>query len=410
MFRNCRPSRPARSRRLRFEFLDRREMLTTFVVDDDGPACRDPTGHVGHNYCDLQAAVDAAAEGDRIHVRGGSYHSASVETDNLTLRRIGNAPAVIETRIYVQADGVSVEGFEVHGRGNTVVGMFGDNNTLRNNVASGHNITAYAVVGSNAIVENNVALAGSGVCCDRSTGFNLVVTSSTVSGNTAEGQTNAGFSISGDENLITANQASNNVLGFMFSTLSDSVVANNVADSNFGLSFVGGGFRMRLGSGNLLINNAGTNNTTSGFLIDATDTTLIGNLAAENVFNGFVLNADDVTLINNIAVGNGYDGFGGTMAGGYLGENLSLQNGRHGFSFSATSSGLDTLVVVSNIADGNGADGFRVSGVFATALFADNSAEENAEYGYFVDAFGVTFLDNECDGNRSGGSNLPGIC
>jgi hypothetical protein len=120
--------------------------LAALVLAVSGPAQAD-TLNVGPSevYTTIQAAVNAASDGDTINVRAGSYpESVSVVgfTD-LTIKAQGAGHAVKSVIVnptptggtngfYVMSDGVTIEGFEIDGT-NFGIWFEGSNNKFNNN-------------------------------------------------------------------------------------------------------------------------------------------------------------------------------------------------------------------------------------------------------------------------------------
>lgn len=77
----------------------------------------------------IQATVDDAEDGDTICVEPGTYaESVTVDVEDLTLRATESREAVIDasgagTGVRIEADGVTLEGFEVAGDGGTTSGV-----------------------------------------------------------------------------------------------------------------------------------------------------------------------------------------------------------------------------------------------------------------------------------------------
>lgn len=93
----------------------------------------------------IQAAVDAASSGDTIIVSPGTYYeNVVVNTPNLTIKGAGdkkNRPYVdggnISCAFYINATGVTVEGFEAYAYGQDVIAVKADYVTILDNKVRG---------------------------------------------------------------------------------------------------------------------------------------------------------------------------------------------------------------------------------------------------------------------------------
>ncbi len=133
------------------------ETAADFVVDDDWADYPDWTTvtigstdyYIGLNAFDaIQEAVDAAADGNTIKVLDGTYdEEVTIDKDNLTLRslsmpviRPSTTPTNHGAAIYISADGVTVDGFEIDGTtvcDNGIYGWETSGLTIKNNVIHG---------------------------------------------------------------------------------------------------------------------------------------------------------------------------------------------------------------------------------------------------------------------------------
>jgi parallel beta-helix repeat protein len=115
----------------------------TWVVDDDGGA--------GVDYTTIQAAVNAASDGDTIEVRGGTYVENVDVNKQLTLRGIdtGEGMPVVDaggigSAITLNVDGITLEGFKTTNTGNSWgnagINVGSSNCLIKSNELSGHEI------------------------------------------------------------------------------------------------------------------------------------------------------------------------------------------------------------------------------------------------------------------------------
>ncbi len=128
-------------RRLAFEPLEQRTLLTTLTVDIGDPTANDPGDNL---YAQISEAVAAASPGDKIKVHAGIYNPFEVNTDNLTIREARhNSNPVIDggfNGVRVKANGVTIKGLTMQkasGFGSFGNGFLvtGNNNPLTGNWA-----------------------------------------------------------------------------------------------------------------------------------------------------------------------------------------------------------------------------------------------------------------------------------
>jgi len=89
-----------------------RAVLTTWTVDDDGPA----------DFSTIQEAINAASWGDTIHIKNGIYYERVTISKSISLFGENNGLTIIDgngtgTIVYVKADHVTVDGFTMQNSG-----------------------------------------------------------------------------------------------------------------------------------------------------------------------------------------------------------------------------------------------------------------------------------------------------
>jgi len=182
-----------------------------------------------------------------------------------------------------------------------------DNNTISGNTAN-INTNAGIVVGDDSIYNNisgNIAnnngggiLNIGGISLDGST-YN------TITGNTANNNYDAeGIWLSySDNNTITGNTVNNNYGGISLDGSTYNAISGNTANNN------GGGIRISGGSHNNISGNTANNNNDGMYLVGSTYNTILGNTASHN-FNGMNLggNSSHNNIIGNNASFNGATG------------------------------------------------------------------------------------------------------
>jgi parallel beta-helix repeat protein len=139
---------------------------TTWYVDDDG----------GADFTTIQAAIDAAAEGDTIIVKDGTYNeNLEVYTSNLVIQsENGRATTIIQAAdpeldgIFILADDITIDGFTVYGVTAEYYGgitLYGDDApdgeitgcVIKNNDCSNNDCGMMLFTGHDNTFENNIA-------------------------------------------------------------------------------------------------------------------------------------------------------------------------------------------------------------------------------------------------------------
>ena len=116
----------------------------------------------------IQAAVDAAGEGDAIYVYNGTYYEGggvSITKDRITLQgedvntTIIHGKWIVNKVVHVTGDYVNVSGLTVTGSASYGSGIYvnADNCTISDNNASEHEHGIYLYSSSNCVLENNNA-------------------------------------------------------------------------------------------------------------------------------------------------------------------------------------------------------------------------------------------------------------
>ena len=136
------------------------------------------------DYTSIQAAIDAAQDGDVIEVQSGIYYENVDINKPLTLRGLG-MPTVDAggkvSAIDLSADGITLEGF-VATNGNTGIGITSDYNIIR-----GNNAHANRFYGIFLYESSNNNIEGNNVSCNYDDGIGLDKRSNnnTIKGNDA---------------------------------------------------------------------------------------------------------------------------------------------------------------------------------------------------------------------------------
>jgi len=270
------------------------------IVDDDGAQCSDA------QFTSIQAAVDAAAPGDRILVCTGTYlEQVTVSTNDVRIHaqnkagpygRGRRASVVVDAHGHdfgfrvLNASGVMIEGFDVEHAHEADIFLSGASaTTIRSNVTTGAGHDGIELVGSHDnVIEHNVSIDNPAV---NACGINV-----------------AGGSL---RNVVRHNRLVNNEWGIQISggTTADNVIAHNVSLGNRGngIRNVGGASGTRIEQ-----NRASSNGSTPS--ASTTGTTNAG----IHVASGTNIVVRDNQALDNLAVDlRSEAGSGATFAGNH---------------------------------------------------------------------------------------------
>ena len=267
-------------------------------------------------------------------------------------------------------------------RGNAKAGFAlvnSSGNFLNINVANASTDSGFYVIGGSS---NN--FTGNTAESNAMAGFSIASSNAdTFTSNVSYGNTGAGFSLTNSgSNLFTTNRASSNLLQGM--TLLAS--SNNTFTSNTIMSNTLQGLYLLTGSDtNTVSSNTISNNTSVGFQLDqSTGNTLETNTVFNNGNNGIYLNvSNNNNLKGNIITDNANAGI--SLSNGNTNQivnNTVANNGQQGFFLSLSSDN----VITNNVSTNNGSGGFVIFSTSHNNYLAQNTAESNASYGYYVSA------------------------
>lgn len=384
------------------------EPPTTRLVDGDDPGCSDAGGA---SFCTIQAAVDAASDGDIIQVAGGTYfelvslpkYAEPGFNQQLTIQGAGAANTIVDG-----GDGGTV--FTVHPGGQVTLSDL----TIRNGSSGGgggiRNDGGILTVGNSAIIDS-AALSGGGIL--NRDGGTLTLISTSVSGNSAKG----GGGLQNDEGVVTVNGGSlsgnsANSGGGIWNkdtmTVTGSTLTNNIASDD------GGGVYSNKGvlalhdttlHGNSATDDGGAILVYSGTLT-VTHGTLDGNTAGGNgagIYNDVgVLTMRYSTVLNNVTANDAagfYNRGPATLTDSSFSGNIAGDDG------GAILNASDGALTVSNVTiDGNtaGDEGGGIRSGGAMTLTNTTLNDNQADTGGGIISFGtMTLINSTLSGNMA---------
>lgn len=291
-------NRQINRRRLALEPLERRDLLTTLLVDIGDPGC----GVAGPVYCQIHQAETAAVTGDEIEVATGSYDPVTIDVDGIDIVAATGVTPLVDggsgaAAITVESDGVTLQGL-VAKNADTGILVTGSNNSLLGNIAEDIAVNGIQIeTGGSNTLDGNQSL-------NNSRGIALIESDdNTLTNNSVSGNAFAGIEVERSDNtLLTGNQATNNGVGIRLIFSNNSVVEDNTAANNLGV-----GFLVQTAHDNRLESNDSDNNGGDGFLSQfSLRNDFIGNTTTDNTGDGFeIFFSNDSSLTDNEAEGNG---------------------------------------------------------------------------------------------------------
>ncbi len=242
----------------------------TRVVNQTAPPC---VFDADSYHTTIQAAINAATDGDEIIVCDGTY-TEDVDVDRSVTIRSQNGPAVTTVQMAssivfnVTADYVNISGFTVTGA--NTIGIQLDTVNYCN--ISNNNVSGNTFLGIYMIYSNNSILTGNMVNSSAGDGFYLGESNNnTLTGNTANSNAGNGFYLylRSNNNTLTGNTAnSNDGDGFFLSvSCNNNTLTGNTANSNDPY-----GIDLWRSSNNSITCNWIHNNSESGFYLSGGST------------------------------------------------------------------------------------------------------------------------------------------
>lgn len=301
------------------------------------------TLNVPADFSSIQAAVDAASDGDTVKVRGGTYEEFVVVDKQIKLD--GRRSPLLVGSIDIQADGVTVQGFDIIRElvdNGFAIQVVGDDAKIRRNEIQIVNLDDDD--GEGILVLGNGSRIKGNQCSGGSTPIDVRGDDNDIFENIAFGAVDVGIEVTGDSNLLEDNEA-------------------------FGTGTEGVGMRIR-GIGNTLIDNKSFDND-NGFSVGGADHLLQGNDADNNDERGYGVNCDFCVFNGlNQAMDNGV-GFDVSGSGNLFDDNEADDSEQAGWIISGSN---NTFI-------GNGADNNAVGMIEKESasgnMFQDNSCKDN---------------------------------
>lgn len=213
------------------------------------------------NNTSIQAAVNAASQGDMIEVLGGTYCENIDLSKRITLRGIsrgGNAPVLDSMgkgiAVTMSADDTVLEGFILMNSSEAGIMVSSNNNTIRDNdVNNNSNGIIFNRSRNNSVIDNIIR---------NNTRSGIVLTEST-------------------NNSITGNNASNNTDGISLVFSSRNILERNTVSNN-----KNNGIELKYSRYNILSSNTALDNMLLGIsLVDSDNNTMMDNIMAGNRYN-----------------------------------------------------------------------------------------------------------------------------
>ena len=337
-------------------------VLCLFVMPVTASA--NATIYVPDDYSTIQAAVDAAADGDTIIVRDGSYTENIDVTKQLIIQSEDGADSTTVTAansddyiFYVTTDSVTISGFTVTGAtGEKKAGIYlgdgADHCTISNNTVSNNYYGIHLDASSNNTLQNNTCYSNSneGIfllsSCNNNTIDNNISYSNgahggifvwkscnnnTITNNECHSNLDHGIKLhTSDNNFVANNICSNNEWsGIYLNTSSNNTVENNTCEGGTGegdgimvtsssennrlinniCSNWGAGIKVNTSNNNMLIDNICSNNEWCGIYLVSSNYNIVAENTCSDNEAGIVVrdssyNRFSNNLILNINVGN----------------------------------------------------------------------------------------------------------
>ncbi len=382
---------------------------------------------------DIQEAIDAANEGDEIHIQNGSYEfdrwSATPILVNKTLSLRGNGShetfirgfAESQSLFVISADWVNISGFSFESgytsfrswsAPGTCLEIMSSHNTIENNFFQGYSL-ALDVTNShhNTIRNNTCQSCGSGMVFSNSNNDHIANnTCRNNGGSHYQYPVNAGYGMyfSGCKgNLLENNHCSYNTGSGIYFPADFSPVGSSPHDFN---TFIQNtclwnrkyGIYLGQSSGSLFLENNCSYNLESGIYVlgsnnsafPGSNNSFIRNNCHRNGKPGLWVVADHCSFIRNRCMGNVREGLLLVGSGCRIEGNILKRNAR-----GLLVSGRDCLVL-ENRFQKNVDSGATVEG--RACQLENNSVVDNGKWGLWLEEPGCSLFGNVLEGNGLG--------
>jgi len=205
---------------------------------------------VPDDYATIQAAINAANDGDTVYVKAGTYYENLVVNKTLSLVGEDAANTTIDlgnssgsALVYIDASWVNVTGFTIRNGanygfsgiclGNASNCLISGNNITNNDVGICFAPSSYGNSSSNTIVGNNITNNVDGVMLGNGVGF---AENNSVVGNNITNNSDGVYFWSSSDNIIVGNNISANDDGFFsYLSYSNSIVENDITNCSQGI-------------------------------------------------------------------------------------------------------------------------------------------------------------------------------
>ena len=247
------------------------------------------TLYVPDDHSTIQAAVDAASDGDTIIVRDGTYvenvdvnKSVTIKSENGAEVTIIQAANLSDSVLEVFSDYVNINGFMVKGAG----GMY-------------YFAGIYLFNADHCAVSDNIIMLNK-----YNIGINLDSSSNnTLANNTASNNSNGIMLRSSSNNVITDNIASNNYIGINLDSSSNNTLTNNIASNNDIT-----GIHLESSSYNAITNNTASSNGRDGIFLESSSYNAITNNTASSNYAAIYLYSSSNNMLTGNIVSNNANG------------------------------------------------------------------------------------------------------
>lgn len=353
---------------------------------------------------------------DGLNLLGGGVAVRGADTG--ALARFGTPTRLIglddNQSVVVLANNTNVGHFEIEGGMHGISSFNGtDYDDLANIHVFDNQVSFAADSGFRfAALDVGSSLQGNHASENAEAGFEIDSNEGAISRNASQDNRTSGFIIASNDGTVTGNRAlENGEFGFLFAANYGTISENeSIANtfSGFGLSYNEGditgnqatdgassGFELETNNGNVS-DNIAFDNFLDGFWFEDNYGTINDNLAFDNFQDGFTLNDNAGTISGNYAAGNSFNGFDFNNNFGTIEFNTAEQNGSNGFDFTHNAGTISW-----NQAIGNSDDGYDFS--FNLDTFTDNEAISNLNDGFQFYSNDSLMSGNQAIGNAEDG-------